>query len=201
MITSNGYTVPIDNDQYLALIVKRVSFGVFLRVGSPVIPVGRTEWYQAIELPESREPLDIFTIWTDRESATEVFGKGWALLAPFRVLYDLATSPDAGEKVEVETRKIALPVRILAPLPSDFVGPLNLPPDISESEADTREASAARSYAESKRQLQRDLEGIVTPDLDLFDSPLDLFDSPIAKWAIVAGVMVAVFAVVVAARK
>lgn len=194
MITSNGYTVPIDNDQYLALIVKRVSFGVFLRVGAPVIPVGRTEWYQAIELPESREPLDIFTIWTDRESATEVFGKGWALLAPFRVLYDLATSPDAGEKVEVETRKIALPVRILAPLPSDFVGPLNLPPDISESEADKRESSAARSYAESKRQLQRDLEGIVTPDLDLFDSP-------IAKWAIVAGVMVAVFAVVVAARR
>lgn len=194
MITSNGYTVPIDNDQYLALLAKRVSFGAFFRVGSPVVPVGRTEWYQAIELPQSRDPLDIFTIWTDRESATEVFGQGWALLAPFRALYDLATSPDAGEKVEVETRKIALPVRILAPLPSDFVGPLNLPPDLSESEAGTREASAARSYAESKRQLRRDLEGIVTPDIDLFDSP-------IAKWAIVAGVMVAVFAVVVAVRR
>ena len=194
MITSNGYTVPIDNDNYLKLIAKQISFGAFLRVGPPVIPVGRTEWYQAIELPESRDPLDIFTIWTDRESATEVFGQGWALLAPFRALYDLATSPDAGEKVEVETRKIALPVRILAPLPSDFVGPINLPPDISESEAGNREASAARSYAESKRQLQRDLEGIVTPDLDLFDST-------IAKWAIVAGVMVAVFAVVVAVRR
>ena len=194
MITSNGYTVPIQDDQYLRAIVEQVAKGTFSRIGPAVVPVGRSEWYQAIELPDSRDPLEVLTIWTDRETASSSPAKGWDLLAPFVALYDLATSPDAGEEVEVETRRIALPVRILAPLPSDFVGPLNLPPDISQSEADTREASAARSYAESKRQLRRDLEGIVTPDLDLFDSP-------IAKWAIVAGVMVAVFAVVVAARK
>ena len=194
MITSNGYTVPIDNDQYLRAIVEQVGKGTFSRIGPAVVPVGRSEWYQAIALPDSRDPLEVLTIWTDRETASSSPAKGWDLLAPFVALYDLATSPDAGDEVEVETRKIALPVRILAPLPGDFVGPLNLPPDISESEAGTREASAARSYAESKRQLRRDLEGIVTPDIDLFDSP-------IAKWAIVAGVMVAVFAVVVAARR
>jgi hypothetical protein len=194
LITSNGYTVPIEGDQYLREIIDQVSKGTFSRVGSAVIPVGRTEWYQPIEVPDSREPIEVVTSWTERETALDLPAKGWDLFAPFFALYALATSPNAGDEVEVETRKIALPVRLLAPLPSDFVGPLNLPPDLSGSEADKRESSAAESYAESRRQLQRDLEGIVTPDFDLFDSP-------IAKWAIVAGVMVAVLAVVVAVRR
>lgn len=194
MITSNGYTVPLDDDRYMRSLVERLSEGVFSRVGQSVIPVGRSEWYQTIALPESRDPLEVLTLWTDRETASDSPAEGWDFIAPFAALYDLATSPDSGDEVEVETRKVALPVRLLAPLPSDFVGPLNLPPDLAGAEAEKRGQSAAGSYADSKRQLDRDLRGIVTPDIDLFDSP-------IAKWAIVAGVIVAAFAVVVVVRR
>ena len=186
MITSDGFVVPVNSDGHFRSLSMHLSYYPHVITGNKVIPVGRTEPYRKITLPQTVRSFEVYTLHTDRETAADSDG-------PFGALWSMFWAPEAGEEVVVNTRKFAIPVRILM---EGFVGPVNGPEKmvLTQSEADKRESSAARSYAESKRQLQRDLEGIVTPDIDLSDSP-------IAKWAIVAGVMVAVFAVVVAARR